>query len=415
MHFSQDGNQRSEDLEMLSRASKSKTGCPALRMKRAVAGLIFAVTGALNGQVKPIELIPASPPASYGYTEIAGLRELLNGNLLLLDRGDRAVYLVNLKKNTRTQIGRIGSGPNEYILPDRVLPLATDSTGILDVAAHRVLVIGTRGPTGFRDARAPSNSTGVPSSQNLITFSDTLGWFYARAQPIRVLRDNRLEVADSFAIERWTQFSRKRDTIALLPFSRASEATVIGGIVTWPVRRGEAFPAEIAWTVSEDGQLAVVYPAPYRIDLITSDGRFRRGPVLAYRAQQVTDAHKQEWLALLRRPKSGLMQHEPGGPVTAITIRPRARDAQGIRWPLRLPSFIPDQIRFDLLGRLWVQRYVAVASHSLFDVIGENGSVLFEVSAPSRSRLVGFGRGLVFLVRQDADDVEWLQAFRLPQ
>lgn len=46
------------------------------------------------------------------------------------------------------------------------------------------------------------------------------------------------------------------------------------------------------------------------------------------------------------------------------------------------------------------------------DVFGANGRLARQVVLPARSRIVGFGRGVLYLVRRGVDDPEWLQ--RIP-
>jgi hypothetical protein len=50
----------------------------------------------------------------------------------------------------------------------------------------------------------------------------------------------------------------------------------------------------------------------------------------------------------------------------------------------------------------------------MIDVIDSTGQVVLKVVLPKGSKLVGFGEGTVYLVRIDADDLQYLQRYRLP-
>src|SRR5512147_1919751 len=76
------------------------------------------------------------------FTNVGGLRELSDGRVIVVDRGDRAVYLVDFKSGTSTQIGRPGAGPKEYGIPGNLLAVSGDSTLLTDGGNRRVLALG---------------------------------------------------------------------------------------------------------------------------------------------------------------------------------------------------------------------------------------------------------------------------------
>ena len=49
-----------------------------------------------------------------------------------------------------------------------------------------------------------------------------------------------------------------------------------------------------------------------------------------------------------------------------------------------------------------------------YDVIDAAGKVVSRVALPVKTRVVGFGNGVVYTVRTDEDDLQYLQRFRLP-
>ena len=65
-------------------------------------------------------------------------------------------------------------------------------------------------------------------------------------------------------------------------------------------------------------------------------------------------------------------------------------------------------------GTLWVERPVNAGAPALYDVLSPTGSLLYRVTLPTRSRIVGFGPSGIYAVRLDEDDLEFLERFRFP-
>jgi hypothetical protein len=83
-------------------------------------------------------------------------------------------------------------------------------------------------------------------------------------------------------------------------------------------------------------------------------------------------------------------------------------------WPEYLPAFVDRAVAFAPDGMLWVKRAVAAESPPMVDVIDATGKVVQRVALPRGSKLIGFGAGTVYLLRIDADDLQYLQRYRLP-
>ena len=87
--------------------------------------------------------------------------------------------------------------------------------------------------------------------------------------------------------------------------------------------------------------------------------------------------------------------------------------AEPTEWPRDLPPFLAGALSMGLDGRLWVQRTTAAGAPPTFDVFDAAGRLAERVTLPARTRLVGHGRGVVYLVRIDEDDLEYLERYRL--
>jgi hypothetical protein len=119
---------------------------------------------------------------------------------------------------------------------------------------------------------------------------------------------------------------------------------------------------------------------------------------------------KEEW----RESRRGLQ------PVTAV-----ARDGGSSRtmmevpfaeprdWPRFLPPFLEGALLFEGNTYLWVRRAVGIGEVSFYDVMDRRGRLACRVQVPARARVVGFGEDAVYIARQDADDLERLERYRI--
>jgi hypothetical protein len=69
-------------------------------------------------------------------------------------------------------------------------------------------------------------------------------------------------------------------------------------------------------------------------------------------------------------------------------------------------SFAPD-------GMLWVRRVVAAGAPQTFDLIDPTGRVVQQVVLEKRSKLLGFGKSSVYVLRVDEDDLQYVQRYAL--
>ncbi|HEX5830504.1 MAG TPA: hypothetical protein VFY16_05945, partial [Gemmatimonadaceae bacterium] len=83
-------------------------------------------------------------------------------------------------------------------------------------------------------------------------------------------------------------------------------------------------------------------------------------------------------------------------------------------WPELKPPFTSGAAVVAPDGSLWVLRTrEAKDPVPTYDVFDSFGARVGKVVLPREARLVGFGRTSVYLVRRDADDLEYLQRFAL--
>jgi hypothetical protein len=95
----------------------------------------------------------------------------------------------------------------------------------------------------------------------------------------------------------------------------------------------------------------------------------------------------------------------------ASTVAPQFREPSS--WPEFLPPYNGSAM-FAPDGLLWIPRLTAAGRPPLYDIIDGRGALRERVELPPRTKLVGFGVNSLFLVRMDADDLQYLQRYALP-
>lgn len=354
----------------------------------------------VSAQVKARSLLEPAAKLSRPFNRITGLHELSDGRVVVVDANDESVLLVDFASDGAVQLGRKGSGPGEYRFPMRLLRLGGDSIGIEDGGNGRILVVtakarlsGILSPFGTRPG-SPASARGEHP-----TASDNQGRLYALAfSPFHPGATQ----PDSARIERWRVGASAREPVAYVPLLPAELR------VTLPGEGTRAFITSPQWAVGPEGQMAIVHPRPYSVHLIDAKGTRVPGQPIPYQRIRVSAEDKRQWRAERSRPVPVTIMTPSG--VSSAGLRPMLVQ-EPVQWPDYLPPFLDHAVRFDPDGLLWIQRTVPAGRPELFDVVDARGRVVEQVSAPARSRIVGFGRSSIYLVRLDPDDQEFLERY----
>jgi len=386
---------------------------------RFICSLLAAgiVAAPLLAQQPPVRQI-AGPPtaASASFARINDIHEFPDGRVLVVDHPGLAVYLVDFLRGRVEPVGRTGAGPGEYRLPERLLRLPDDSVGIWDAANSRFLVLGPTGaPAGFRDPTGRPIGTSNPvAAIPPARVGDRRGFFYGLGRLTSGPAVGRSSESEWHPILRWAVGIQHPDTVALLPYTVLPGARRITTGYATPLSAIPPFAAGAVWAVSLEGALAIVHPEPYRVKLVTRDGRRTVGPAIAYPRVPVSEEHRRAYLEEWRRPVP-VQVFRRGESGSEIRIQPRGRRSGSVRWPSHLPPFLSGAARFAPDGTLWVERTTPAEAPPRFDLFDASGRVRLQVELPTAGmRLVGFGSGTVYLVRLDTEGEERLERWRLP-
>jgi hypothetical protein len=354
-----------------------------------------------------------SPLATFSepFSDISGIRQLSDGRLLVADRLEKAVRLLDARGEYLDDVGRVGSGPGEFQIPGGLLPLPGDSTLLVDFGNMRLSVIGPEGrihrSTSMQQSYRHDGGAGVVmvmprvSDDNGGLFFDTRGSFEVGPAGL----------PDSFAIVRWELDAERFDTVAMLPRPAAMQSISLnaggGGKITGS--GGGPLSPKPGWAAGRDGRAALVWAEPYRVEWVSRSGHRTAGPAVEYRPIPVTDADKAAWADRMGGSAVTVVSGGEGG--RSFTI-PRP-DPSDMEWPEHKPAFHPTGMWTTPSGTLWVQRHVADGTPETFDLFDAQARLTDRVVLPEGRSLLGFGAGVVYLARTDADDLQWIERYRI--
>ncbi len=294
----------------------------------------------------------------------------------------------------------------------KLFSLPGDSTLLQDVSGGRLTIIGPDGKPGgvFDPNRGGEGDSIIARARRFyVRSADSRGDLYGELQPIRVGAGGVLELADHSAIERFEVSTRKRDTVALWPLRKDANARLMRGmVVTQP--RMQAFPAWEQWAVAPDGRIAFVFPDPYRVNFVGANRSVSENAPIAYEKVRVDDAVKQAYREERQRPTMVMTGSRGGGSSMQLMRMPFSEPTE---WPEFLPPYL-SQVAFSSDGLLWIPRATAAGKPPLYDIVDGQGKVFERVELPARTKVVGFGAKSVYVVRLDADDLQYLQRHALP-
>jgi hypothetical protein len=360
------------------------------------------------GAQAPRVLDKAQAEIAEPFTNVGSIRELSDGRVVVIDNGDRAVYAVDFKAGTSTQIGRPGDGPNEYRTPTLLLPAAADTTLVVDIANRRLLVLGPDAqPAGLiTDAWPFANGgpgTRLPRGVDGRGRGYFLGTATNPANSTNAARSGQITQPDSVPLLRVTRGTTADEVLGYVHLAqRRVTATQQNGKITSMNVQIPPFSSQDGWQPFPDGAVAIVRVSDYRVDWVLPDGGRASGKPLAFSRVRVTD-----------KDKAGVPNGAPaarGVPAgTAVMAGPATLD-----WPEFKPPFPWTGVLAGSDGRVWVQRYGAAEdTRTHYDVIDRRGVVAARVDVPNGGHIVGFGARAIYVVRKDADDLQYLQRFPL--
>ncbi len=375
--------------------------------------------GSLSAQQPkaPVQTL-TKPDATFDepFTQVVGLRELKNGDVIVADMRDRTLQKINLKTSTATALSREGSGPAEYAFPTGVYAFPGDSTAIYDMGNQRYLLLDPTGKPVTTFRMDEGNSGGGMMILRAASGADSKGRLYYSTRGERRgggMDGGPPEFSDSGQVVRYDRATKKFDTLGVVmvpkPAVQASGSANNRSVSIRPV----PMAAEDAWGVAPDGRIGVARVLTDEVQWWLPDGKRVTGPALNTTPIKVTEADKKAWQAQAAR--GGIMVNNEDGrmSVSPAPSTPRPIDPS-IQWPATKPPFPANAVRIAPTGELWELRSTPASDPlPLYYVFDSSGTLVKQVRLPADSRLVAFGKDVVYLVRRDADDLEYLERYKL--
>jgi len=395
-----------------------------MRLLGTLVGL--ACTASVASAQQKATLSKPTAETKESFTNISSIRELPNGKVLLADRQDKVVQLIDLASGSVTKVGREGNGPGEYAMPLALAALPDGSTLVHDLLNRRFLIIGSDGkPGGFLELpRPPAANTGGGNGPVLIggiqqvRGVDKQGRLYFRGSPFTATGG----AADSVPVLRWDRVKPNFDTVGYikLPPNSASQSRS-GGNFTVRIGNNIRWTPTENWDVAGDGSVARVIPSPYHVIWLKERGAPVSGPVVPYTPIKVTEADKQEVIDAQKKNANQGIRLSFGGPggggggasPTSGNVQPPPPEFADTKPPF--DGAAGNSVLATPEGEVWVLRTRVFGDKvPTYDVFDHSGTLVKKVSLNPNSRVVGFGKGTVYVVRTDEDDLQYLQRYARP-
>jgi hypothetical protein len=375
------------------------------------AGVALPVGSPAAAQtVTALTTADASFPESF--STVRGLRELPDGRILIADGLGQVLVIVDLDAGTVDTVGRVGGGPSEYRLPDRLFALPGDSILLVDLGNGRLTVLDPDLRFGRTYPIMAGSGEGYGSTTlRLPRGIDGRGRIYF--QQSAGIRPGS-PVPDSAAVVRWNPADDTVDTVAVVKVEKRKLERVGDGMRLAPT----PMSPQDGWAIGQDGSIALVRSGEYRVEWIRSNGSVVRGPANPFEPVKIGNAEKEAWVDT--RSRDGLsvaIDIAGGGARQASFSRGGASGARfGIddyTWPEYMQAFDAGGVYITPSGMLWVERAAREGASVTFDVFDTDGRLTRRVMLPTGREIAGFGAGVLYTVTADEFDLMWLERFRI--
>jgi len=343
------------------------------------------------------------------FASVRSIRELDDGSLLVADGLERSIYRLNRTGTRRSHLGNEVGIRLSYTLPARLLPLAGDSTLLWDESRSEYVIIA---PNGAEAARFRLEGDAAHLDEVPPSGTDARGGIYLREKAGALPPTEADPDGSSLRIFRYDRQSGQVQAITRIrtasppmgppgvPWAGQTDDT---GTVRLPAPT--PFQAVDGWGVSPDGRVGVVRADDDRVEWFGPGGAVMSGPTLHSVARPIETGDPQRYLAAWRSER--LREGYPIEDVSLVT-------PNWVDWPDTVPPFPGGIAQVDNWGNLWLPLSHLGDILIRFALIDGQGVKRAEVTLPLHTRLQGFGRESLYLVRVDGVGLEWVQRYQWP-
>ena len=304
------------------------------------------------------------------------MRELADGRVLLFDRKENELSVIDFSAGTRKQVSRIGQGPGEFQWIPSMHALGGDSTLAADGTTRWLILVGDSVVTTLPPDLPATREVGLwPLGADV--YGKVLG------------RNYRSGASDSAPLLLIDRTSGKFEPVAKLRLGvRRAPMKSINDPESGRGVQVTRIPLDVqeAPLLLRDGWVAVVRLEPYRVDWRAPNGSWTFGsPISA--GIKMTDGDRE---AYLKR-------------------RPGMRNATN--WPEMLPPFeTPTSVFGTPDGWLVIKRLSSAgATDQRYDLVDKTGVRRGQLSIRPNEAIIGFGASSVYVIETDDDGIQRLR------
>jgi hypothetical protein len=340
-------------------------GATAAAQQAPVTRRLSAATGSLGAE----------------FSSVSSIRELGDGRLLVVDNREQLVRVADFRTGGAEQVGRTGSGPEEYRNPSVLFALPSDTTLLPTTEFRWIVFVGA----------TPVGTWGPAQTQRFLTRGVVFavggsGEVFSRVAGSASCHETPTDRPDTALVVRTSRSTLRADTLARLlvaPTMRRSK--VLEGSLTTRCTP-PVLPANDDVAAFADGSVAIARQSPYRVDWHDPRGALRTGGALASDFPTVTD-----------RDRQAIIDSFPSRPR-------RMPDFDFDNFPARAPAFQAGALIPSPDGRLLIRRTL-LASHteSRYDIVDRSSNLVAVLRMNRNQRVAGFGRGTIYVVTVDSD------------
>jgi hypothetical protein len=217
--------------------------------------------------------------------------------------------------------------------------------------------------------------------------------------------------ADSFPLVRADFESRSVDTLAMVripnPRPTITERTADKTTSRTIIYVG---PVIDAWTMLQDGTIAIVRGADYHIDWIHPDGSRSNTPKMPFDWRRITDEEKTRIVDSLTRIANASNARDDSASRTRPSTTVRVQEvAPASTIPDYLPPLREGAARPDPDGNIWILPTTSASAQGggpLYDVVNRKGQIIERVQFPAGCALAGFANGRTVYLTCPATSLE---------
>lgn len=343
------------------------------------------------------------------FTQVRGFRELPDGRALISDRLDETLVVADFTTGTVKVIGRTGAGPAEYRMPGGVHFWPGDSSLVFDEGNARLFIVGPdlKIHRSFSAQRAGTPYTINPRGV------DRMGRIYFEV-PAWAAGPNAPRT-DSVSVARLDVRADRLEPVARILGSRALPP----GPKMRPSIPFVSFAPEDVWQVTTEGVLGIARSKDYHVEWL-GNGPVRAGRPVPFKTERVTradkiaQAHRFTANSSIGGKGSGANAPTAASPTPASMLTDSSLNemADHDAFAETLPPFAARAPRISPEGVMWVERAQHAGESARFDLFDQSGNRIGRAVLPPGRRLLGLGRGTLYLIATDESGVERVERYR---